>query len=87
MESVLKLIVSPKQGAFILGQNIFDNITIAQEMVHSLNKATKGRNILIKVGNAKAYDTLRWDFLFHVLNAYGFSLAFCNLIKKCVAHP
>ncbi|XP_041024617.1 uncharacterized protein LOC121265149 [Juglans microcarpa x Juglans regia] len=47
-----------EQGAFIPERSIFENISITQEMVHSLNKVSHGGNIMIKVDMAKTYDQM-----------------------------
>lgn len=42
MIGFLSQIVSPEQGAFISGRSIFYNISLAQEMVQSINKKAVG---------------------------------------------
>ncbi|KAF5462884.1 hypothetical protein F2P56_018853 [Juglans regia] len=39
---------------------------------------------MIKVDFAKAYDNIDWEFLLHVLDAFGFSSQFRDLVKQCV---
>lgn len=39
---------------------------------------------MIKIDMAKAYDRLEWDFLFNVLNRFGFNDQFIRLIRKMV---
>ncbi|KAF5462658.1 hypothetical protein F2P56_018646, partial [Juglans regia] len=82
--SVLDVLVSHEQGAFIPGHSIFENITLAQEMVLSLHKKSVGGNVLIKLDMAKAYDRVNWDFLLHVIRAFGFSDIVCQIIANCV---
>lgn len=45
-----------EQSTFLNGRSIFDNIFIAQEMIHSMNKKMRGNNTMIKIHMAKAYD-------------------------------
>ena len=40
-----------------------------------------GGNTTLKVDIAKAFDTLEWSFLIHVLRIFGFSDTFCSWIK------
>jgi hypothetical protein len=40
---------------------------------------------MMKIDMDKVYDTVDWDFLLKVLNAFGFSLGFCKLISNCVS--
>ena len=53
---IVEKLVSHEQGAFIPGRSIFENITLAQEMVHSLHKKRVGGNVMVKIDMAKAYD-------------------------------
>ncbi|XP_042964784.1 uncharacterized protein LOC122299013 [Carya illinoinensis] len=84
---LLSRFISPEQGAPIPGRSIFDNISLTQEMTHGIHKPTRGGNVLIKIDMAKAYDSIEWGFLIHVLCAFGFSMQFCDLIKSCVSSP
>lgn len=70
---VVDKLVSHEQGAFIPGRSIFENITLTQEMVHSLHKHTVGGNVMVKLDMAKAYDRVNWGFLLEVFKAFGFS--------------
>lgn len=58
LKSILPLLVSPTQGAFVAGRLISDNLLIAHEMVHGLKKNPncKGDFIAIKTDMSKAYD-------------------------------
>ncbi|XP_042950164.1 uncharacterized protein LOC122282278 [Carya illinoinensis] len=73
LSPILSKIISPEQGAFLPGRNIFDNVMLAQEMIQMINKKVRGGNMFIKVDMAKAYDSIDWDFLLHVMKAFGFS--------------
>ncbi|XP_022865986.1 uncharacterized protein LOC111385804 [Olea europaea var. sylvestris] len=56
MASLLPKVISHEQGAFVTGRSTFDNITLTQEMVYSLNCKVHGGNVVVKVDMAKAYD-------------------------------
>ncbi|XP_042969076.1 uncharacterized protein LOC122301760 [Carya illinoinensis] len=83
----LNKIISPEQGAFLPGRSIFENISLAQEMIHMLNKKVRGGNTFIKIDMAKAYNSIDWDFLIHVMASFGFSERFCSLIRTCISTP
>lgn len=74
------------QSSFIPGRSTFDNIMIAQEVIHSLSKR-KGRNggMMLKVDLEKAYDRIEWSFLREVLSFSGFQSHFCDLILNCIS--
>lgn len=56
MASLLHRLISHKQGAFVLTRSIFENITLAQEMVKAINKKVMGGNVLLKIDMTKAND-------------------------------
>ncbi|XP_035545050.1 uncharacterized protein LOC109016147 [Juglans regia] len=87
LTSLLPKMISLEQGAFIPGRSIFENISLTQEMVHSINKKIHGGNVVLKLDMAKAYDRVDWDFLLGVLFAFGFSNSFCSLIRECISTP
>ncbi|XP_042956358.1 uncharacterized protein LOC122292186 [Carya illinoinensis] len=87
LTDLLKKMISQEQGAFIPGRSIFENISLTQEMVHSIHRHTNGGNVLIKLDMSKAYDRVDWNFILHVLDAFGFSSEFCMLIKACITTP
>ncbi|KAF5442560.1 hypothetical protein F2P56_035204 [Juglans regia] len=76
--------ISQEQGAFIPGKSILENVSLTQELIQSLNKNVRGGNVMIKVDFAKAYDSINWEFLLQVLDAFGFSSQFQELVKQCV---
>lgn len=83
---LLKKLISPYQDAFIPGRVIHDNIIVAHEMIHTM-KRKKGifGTMTLKPDMSKAFDRLEWDFLIKVLENFGFSKTFCNLIFLCVS--
>lgn len=58
LNPLLDNIVSNEQGAFIRGWNLQENITLAQELLHSINAKVWGDNVIIKVDMTKTYDQL-----------------------------
>lgn len=59
-------------------------------MVSSLNHATVGGNVMLKIDMAKAYDQVDRNFLLLVLQGFGFSSHFCMsymLVKECISCP
>lgn len=56
-------------------------------MIHAINKPSYGGNVVMKIDMAKAYDSVDWDFLLHIVRLFGFSKFFCSLIRQCVTSP
>lgn len=67
-------IISCNQSAFILGRSISDNIMIAHEILHSLNKFRKRKKgkMAVKLDMSKAYNRVEWPFIEAVMKALGF---------------
>jgi hypothetical protein len=78
-------VVSPHQTGFIPGRSIHENIVVAKEMVHSMNKM-KGRKgyFAIKVDLSKAYDKLSWEFIWRTLSEIKLPECLVNLIMHAV---
>lgn len=49
LSRVIHKMISQEQGAFVSGRKIFENITLAYEMVHSLNRKTIDGNVSAKI--------------------------------------
>uniref|UniRef100_A0A803QJ15 Reverse transcriptase domain-containing protein n=1 Tax=Cannabis sativa TaxID=3483 RepID=A0A803QJ15_CANSA len=65
LKVVLDNIISPNQSAFISGRIIFDNILLANEIVHAINNRKNGKAgwTALKLDMSKAFDRVEWDFL------------------------
>lgn len=79
--------ISEEQGAFILSRSIFENVSLTQELIRSIHKPTRGGNVILKIDMAKAYDSVDWGFLLHVMTAFGFSTSIYNLVRQCISSP
>ena len=86
LKVILPHVVSPTQGAFIVGRLISDNLLIAHEMVHGLrtNQACKSDFIAIKTDMSKAYGRVEWDFLEALFIKMGFHHQWISWIMSCV---
>lgn len=65
---LLSNLISSVQADFVPGRRGLDNVLIAQELIHSIDKK-KGKvgYMAIKVDLEKAYDKLEWSFIHKVL--------------------
>ncbi|GJS20669.1 RNA-directed DNA polymerase, eukaryota, partial [Tanacetum coccineum] len=77
---VIADIVSETQSAFVAERQILDGPFILNEVLHWCKKKNK-KAMFFKVDFAKAYDSVRWDFLIDVLEAFGFGPIWCNWIR------
>ncbi len=54
---------------------------MVSESINLLDRKSFGGNIGLKLDIHKAFETLEWDFLFQVLNNFGFSTQFSSWIR------
>ena len=85
IKHVLSKLIGPVQTSFDPGRNISDNGIIAQEIIHSMRKK-HGRSgfMAIKVDLEKAYDMLKWEFIWDTLQDDGFPIDVANLVMNCI---
>nr|GEY63204.1 RNA-directed DNA polymerase, eukaryota, nucleotide-binding alpha-beta plait domain protein [Tanacetum cinerariifolium] len=79
LSSALDGLISEVQSAFLPNRQILDGPFIINEIL-SWCKQKRHQAMIIKVDFAKAYNSVRWDFLEEVLIAFGFVLKWCSWI-------
>ncbi|GKB53636.1 RNA-directed DNA polymerase, eukaryota [Tanacetum coccineum] len=72
--------VSETQSAFVANRQILDGPFILNEMLNWC-KRKKKQAMFFKVDFAKAYDSVRWDYLLDILHAFGFGPNWCRWIR------
>lgn len=87
LASVLQVIISPTQSAFVSERLMTDNITIAHEMIHSLEdpQDCNSDKMVVKTDMSKAYDRVEWGYLRSLLCALGFDQKWIYWVMKCVS--
>uniref|UniRef100_A0A803NWP6 Reverse transcriptase domain-containing protein n=1 Tax=Cannabis sativa TaxID=3483 RepID=A0A803NWP6_CANSA len=80
-------VISPTQSAFLSDRLIFDNILIAQEMIHAINHKKTGKIgwVGLKLDMEKAFDRVEWSFLLAILNHLNFPNKIVTLIHQCLS--
>ncbi|GJW55345.1 hypothetical protein Tco_0099430 [Tanacetum coccineum] len=81
----IKEVVSDNQSAFISGRHISNNILITQELMHNYHKKKGPPRCAFKIDIQKAYDTVDWRFLEHILIRFGFHNTMVRWIMACVS--
>lgn len=73
---IISSCASINRFGFIPNFHIHDCIAIASEGINLINSMKKKHNMALKVDIIKDFDTINWDFLLHVLHAFGFNNKF-----------
>jgi hypothetical protein len=68
MEGIAKKLIHSNETTFMKGRNIVSGIMILHEVLHE-TKLRKNIGIVLKLGFEKAYDKVKWKFLFECLMA------------------
>ncbi|XP_019235849.1 PREDICTED: uncharacterized protein LOC109216174 [Nicotiana attenuata] len=83
---ILPKIISANQSGFVKSRNIFENIMLAQEIVHGIKKPTVGSNVVIKLDMAKAYNRVSWSFTCIILMRMGSSEMIIDMIWRTMSN-
>jgi len=67
----LNVLASRAQSAFIKKRSIHDNFLYTQNLVRDLHRLRKPA-LFLKLDIAKAFDSVRWDYLMETLSRMGF---------------
>ncbi|KAJ4818146.1 RNA-directed DNA polymerase (reverse transcriptase)-related family protein [Rhynchospora pubera] len=85
LQPFIPAMVSPTQTAFTPGRQIGDNIIILREVLHSFSlKSYTTHSFCLKVDLSKAFDRMRWSFIFSVLKMHGMPPNYIRWITACV---
>ena len=77
LATVIADLVSDTQSPFVANRQILDGLFILNELL-AWRKRKKKTTMIFKVDFAKAYDSVRWDYLLDVLHAFGFGPNWCK---------
>jgi len=80
---VLHDLIDGSQSAFIEGRGLVDSVLVANEVIEDMRRRRK-RGMCLKVDFEKAYDSVRWDFLYDMLSRMGFHCVWINWIRACM---
>lgn len=71
--------ISPYQSAFVLGHTIHHALLLTAKALHQAARAEDF--LFLKLNVKKAFNSLEWEFLFVVLQKFGFGPNFISYIK------
>ncbi|KAL8097405.1 hypothetical protein AgCh_030509 [Apium graveolens] len=86
LKLILPSLISENQSAFVPGRSITNNILVAFEVIHHMQrkKAREEGEIALKLDISKAYDRVDWEFLRGKMRGMGFSQKWIAWMMMCV---
>ncbi|XP_062018153.1 uncharacterized protein LOC133734539 [Rosa rugosa] len=86
LKIILPSIISPFQSVFVPGRLITDNILVANGVAHFVHNKREGPEgvMALKLDLSKAYDKMEWFFLRKVMERFGFTRVWIELVMQCV---
>ena len=86
LNKVIGAVVGELQTGFIAGRFIGDNVILTRDYLHWLKQRNEQRAVLF-LDFQKAYDRVRWEWLWQVMETVGISGSFLHLTQACYANP
>jgi len=83
IKKVLNSVIDESQSAFLKGRGILDSVLMANEVVEDLRRRERS-GICLKVDFEKAYDSVRWEFMYDMLYKMGFHWKWVMWIRGCM---
>ena len=83
LKKVISKVIDIRQSAFLEGRGILDSILIANEVIEE-TKRKKKSCVCFTVDYEKAYDCVRWDFIYYMLDKLNFCEKWISWIKVCL---
>lgn len=84
MKLVIAKLVGETQSSFIPRRQVADNVFIAQEFFHTMQRQEGKQSLMaIKIYLENSYDQVEQDFLEKVLQNVGFDEHLVTLIMRC----
>jgi hypothetical protein len=80
LQPILMDVISPDQSAFLPLRFILDNIFMTHETIAHAKK-TRQPLVFLKLDFSKAYDKVELDFLFRVMDRFGFPREFTHMTQ------
>ena len=81
IDSFLNVLIENQQNGFMKARNIGDNIRLLFDIIDYANHE-KMPGAVILVDLHKAFDSLKWSFIFAMLKCYGFGNSLINWLNS-----
>ncbi|XP_010473202.1 PREDICTED: uncharacterized protein LOC104752695 [Camelina sativa] len=84
LKRILPSSIAPNQSAFIKDRLMLENVLLATELVKDYHKESISSRCAVKIDISKAFDSVQWPFLLHVLKAMDLPAEFIHWIELCI---
>ncbi|XP_068474583.1 secreted RxLR effector protein 78-like [Phaseolus vulgaris] len=84
MKEVMFDVIDDCQSAFLSNRGLLDSVVMANEALEECTRNHRS-GVCFKVDFEKAYDSVRWSFLFDMLQRLGFHEKWILWVKGCLA--
>lgn len=84
LKSVMSRVIGASQAAFMGVRQIMDAILIANETIHWWKSSNKP-GIILKLDFEKAFNSVNWEFILHILRKMGFGSKWISWIRSCIS--
>lgn len=85
LKPILPMVILPNQSAFIKGRLLLENCLLASEIVSGDHKNKGSKRLTLKVDIAKAFDSIKWDFIIASLNSLDLPPLYIHWIRECIS--
>lgn len=82
LKPIMPRILGPGQSACVEKSSCVDNLTLLRNIIVKANKCKKFKGIILSVDLEKAFDRVDHEFLWKILEKFGFPDMFINCLKK-----
>ena len=86
LENIVPKIIKMDQTGFVSSRQTHDNIRRSIHVISHINQ-NKIPAMLISVDAFKAFDSVRWKFLFSVMEKFGFNQVFIKTVESLYSKP
>lgn len=85
LKTVLPYLIHINQKAYLTGRTIADVVKNVMDIMYMLQE-NEEKGMLLLIDFSKAFDSIDHDFLFNMMELFGFGEAFINNIKTLISH-
>jgi len=83
IKKMLSSVIDESQSTFLKDRGILDSVLMVNEVVENLRRGGRS-DMCLKVDFEKAYDSVRWEFLYDMLHRLGFYNRWIMWIQGCL---